>query len=279
MSLENNLKQIGLGEKEAKVYLAALELGPTNIQNLTKKSEIKRSTVYEMIKDLKEEGLLTETTKGKRKIFIAAEPENLKRNIKSKEQLLNDILPELKSLSNIGFVKPKITFYEGREELREIWHDTLRTTSKISYWISPIQSINATVGEEFLNKYVEERTKKGIWVKSIHITSQKASYKYIEPQFHEKTLRKMRFTPLEIDISNTIAIWDDKVAIMSSQKEGFGFIVESKDYAKSMKVFHDLLWNISKPYKEIIFDKQEKNDENKEVTQKSQLATEEDIYY
>jgi len=254
MSLENDLKTIGLEEKEARIYLSALELGPTNIQNLSKKSEIKRSTVYEMIKNLKEQGLISETTKGKRKIFIASKPEKLKRSIKSKEQLLNDILPELKSISNVGFIKPKITFYEGKEELREIYHDTLKTKNKIAYWISPIQSINETVGEDFLNKYVEERTKKSIWVKSIHVTSQKAPYKYLEPQFHEKTLRRMRFTPIEINIHNTIAIWDNKVAIISSKKEGFGFVVESEDYANAMKVFHELLWNISKPYGDMNFD-------------------------
>lgn len=273
MSLENNLNQLGLEEKEAKVYLAALELGPTNIQNLTKKSEIKRSTLYEIIRNLKEQSLITEGLKGKRKIFIAAEPENLKRNIKLKEQLLNDILPELKSLNNIGFVKPKITFYEGREELREIYHDTLTTKNKIAYWISPIQSITETVGEDFLNRYVEERTKKGIWAKSIHITSKKAPYKYLEPQFHEKTLRKMRFTPAEINISNTIAIWDDKVAIMSSQREGFGFIVESKEYTTTMKIFHGLLWDISKTWEETF------KDEKNSLAQKPQKASEEDIYY
>lgn len=274
MSLENNLKQLGLEEKEAKVYLAALELGPTNIQNLTKKSDIKRSTLYEIIRNLKEQGLLSEGIKGKRRIYTASEPENLKRKIKLKEQLLNDILPELKSISNIGFVKPKITFYEGPEELREIYQDTLRTNSKSSFWISPIQSITETVGEDFLNKYVEDRTKKGIWVKSIHITSKKAPYKYIDPQFHEKTLREMRFSPIEIDISNTIAIWDDKVAIMSSQKEGFGFIVESKEYANTMKIFHELLWNISKPWEEIFGGKK-----NYLQNQKPQKATEEDLYY
>jgi hypothetical protein len=209
--------------------------------------------------------LITESIKGKRKIYIASEPEKLKQSIKEKELLLNQILPELQSRNNVSAVKPKITFYKGREELRRIYYSTLETKEKMTYWISPIQSINETVGEDFLNKYVEERTKKGIWAKSVHITSHKAPYKYIEPQFHEQTLRKMRFTPAEMDIPDTIAIYDNKVAIMSSRKEGFGFVVESEDYSKTMRVFHDLLWNISKPWHEMNFDSQHKSEENEET--------------
>lgn len=261
MNLENELEKIGLEKREAKIYLVALEFGPINIQNLAKKSAIKRTTAYEVIKNLKDTGLLSEIIKGKRKLIVATSPDKFKKDAKEKERLISRILPELKSIDNSSLIKPKITFYEGRNELREIWKNTLKTESKLSYWISPIKSINETVGEEFLNNYVEERSQLGIWVKSIHITSKKESYAYIEPQFHKKTLRRMRFTPAEIDISDTIAIWDNKVAIMSSKKEGFGFVVESEDYANAMKVFHELLWNISKPWHEMNFDGKNKTEE------------------
>lgn len=269
MSLENDLKSIGLEEKEAKVYLAALELGPTNIQDLAQKSGIKRSTVYEMIKNLKLMGLILETTKGKRKLFIASEPEKLKRNITVKEKLLNEILPELKSISNVGFIKPKITFYEGKEGLREIYRKTLDTKSKLALWISPISDIFETVGEDFLIKYINERTKKEIWIKSIHVTSKKVhDYNLLPPETYEKTFRKIRFTPLGINISNTIAIWDNKTAIINSRKEGMGIIIESEDHTNMMKVFHELLWNISKPYGDMDFDNKHKNAENDNVEEK-----------
>lgn len=253
MRLINDLKQLGLDEKEAKVYLAALELGPTNIQDLTKKSQIKRSTVYEMIKNLKEMGLISETTKHKRKLIVASEPENIKRNLVAKEKLLNQLMPELKGISNIGFVKPKMTFYEGKEGLREIYWDALNVKkNEMALWVSPIKSVMETVGEDFLNKYIAEKAKRGLWVKSIHIFSEKVpTYKYLAPETYDKTLRKVRFTPPVMDISNTIVIYGSKVSVISSRKEGFGFVVESEDYANTMRIFYDLLWNISKPYGEM----------------------------
>lgn len=161
---------------------------------------------------------MSETTKGKRKLIIAAEPENLKKNLIQKERLLAEILPELKSISNVGFNKPKIMFFKGREGLREIYWDTLKVKSKMEYWVSPIQDIAETVGIDFLMKYIDERTKKGIWIKSLHISNKKFPYKYFDPATYEKTLRKVRFSPPEVDIANT------------------------------MKVFYDLLWNVSKEY-------------------------------
>lgn len=269
MSLENDLKSIGLEEKEARVYLAALELGPASIQRLTDKSAIKRSTVYEMLKSLRQRGLVSEITKGKRRLIAASDPEKLKRSIKEKEQLLNQILPELRTLNNTGAVKPKITYYEGKEGLKEIYMIALETKDKRADWVSPIKSIFETVGEDFLNKYVETKKKMGYWIRSIHVTEQKVvTYKYLDPKTFEETLRKVRFTPTNINIANTIGIWDNKVAVISSRKEGFGFIIESEDYTNTMKVFYDLLWSISKPWHEMNFDKSGENAENNETKEK-----------
>ena len=39
---ENELQQLGLSEKEAKVYLASLELGSTSVLEISKKAGLKR---------------------------------------------------------------------------------------------------------------------------------------------------------------------------------------------------------------------------------------------
>jgi sugar-specific transcriptional regulator TrmB len=246
---------------------------------LAQKSGIKRSTVYEMLKNLEPIGLITESIKGKRKIYIAAEPEKLKRSIKEKEHLLNQILPELRSLDNTGTAKPKITYYEGRDGLRQIYNLALETTTKKVDWVSPIRSIMETVGEKFLEEHIEKRAKEKYWVRSIQITEQQVdTYKYLDPTTFDKTYRKVRFSPPGMDIPNTFGIWDNKVAIISTRKEGFGLIIESEDLVRTMRVFYELLWSASKTWQEL-FDNPDKSGENKAPAQKPQAATEEDIYY
>jgi HTH-type transcriptional regulator, sugar sensing transcriptional regulator len=250
--LNKDLEKIGLSEKEALVYLSALELGPTNIQNLTNKSGIKRSTVYEMIKKLESLSLMTQTTKGKRRLIVAAPPENLIRTLKEREKLLKEILPELKSINNTGFVKPKITFYDGREGLREIYMEALKSSTNNADWISPMKSILETVGVEWMEKYVELKVKLNYWIRSIHVSDLIIDdYRYQDPSTFKKTLRDVRFSPKGINIPNAIGIYDNKVAILSSRKEGFGFIIESEDFAQSMHELYSLLWNRSKTWEEL----------------------------
>lgn len=265
MNIQEVLNQIGLEEKEAKVYLAALELGPTTIQDITRKSGINRTTVYQALKNLKAQNLASQTIAGKRKLILASDPASLKQNIKRKEYLLNSIFPELITLSNLNPVKPKIRFYEGREGHREIYRETLKSKDKTLYWISPINTQMETIGEDFLDFYIKERVAKKIFIKLIQKTSPTAPAKYNNPATFKKELKDVRYLPQEMDLPNIIAIFENKVAVMSTQKEGFGFIIESADYTKSMKVFYELLWNISKPYGETTFSKKAEPKKDNEI--------------
>ena len=77
--LQKDLQKIGLSEAESKVYLAALELGETNIGRLAKKSGIKRTTTYLVVDTLKEKGLLSSLKKKNKVFFYADDPRALQR--------------------------------------------------------------------------------------------------------------------------------------------------------------------------------------------------------
>ena len=51
------LTNLGLSEKSAQVYVAALSLGTSSVQTLAKKSGLKRPTAYSYIEELLQEGL------------------------------------------------------------------------------------------------------------------------------------------------------------------------------------------------------------------------------
>ena len=75
--LEKELQQLGLSDKEAKTYLASLELGPVSVQEIAKKSGLKRPTVYFAIEQLIKMGLMSSFEKGKKRYFSAESPERL----------------------------------------------------------------------------------------------------------------------------------------------------------------------------------------------------------
>ena len=70
-NLEIELQRVGLDERQAKVYLAALELGPSPVQKIAQRAGIPRATVYLVLNDLQGKGLITTYDEGKKTFFVA----------------------------------------------------------------------------------------------------------------------------------------------------------------------------------------------------------------
>ena len=112
------LKNLGLSENEAKVYMAMLELGPSVVVEISRKSQINRPTTYVQIESLKKKGLVSTQTKGKKQIFIAESPDKLEllidselKTVENKKSELNNFLPELLSLFNSSGERPHVKFF------------------------------------------------------------------------------------------------------------------------------------------------------------------------
>src|ERR1041385_3599766 len=122
--LARDLGKLGLSDKEALVYLASLELGPSPVQIISRKAEVNRATTYVMIEALLQKGLMSTFEKGKKVMYTAEKPERLHRIVHTeraavdeKEQVVKRLLPELEALSNAAGERPKVSFYEGIEGL------------------------------------------------------------------------------------------------------------------------------------------------------------------
>ena len=81
-----SLKQIGLKEKEIKVYLIILKLGSLSAQTISSETGIKRTTVYLVLEKLKKIGLVGEIIEKNKKIFFAEKPEKLLKIIQAKKK-------------------------------------------------------------------------------------------------------------------------------------------------------------------------------------------------
>lgn len=122
---EKELKEIGLNEKEAKVYLAALELGEATVQEIARKSGVKRPTVYLEAESLKQKGLISTIKKTKKTLYYAENPRVIETILDEKKRRLLGIMPGLLSITNLLDKKPIIRFFEGREGVKEVYKDIL----------------------------------------------------------------------------------------------------------------------------------------------------------
>ncbi|MBD3360629.1 hypothetical protein GF366_02380 [Candidatus Peregrinibacteria bacterium] len=76
-TIQKILTEIGLSEKETQVYLALLQLEHTTVQWIAKKTNLNRTTIYDILESLQKKGLVRFYVKDKTRYYIAAEPERL----------------------------------------------------------------------------------------------------------------------------------------------------------------------------------------------------------
>ena len=88
--LENNLKNLGLTDKETIVYLEVLKNGRVSPTDVAKATKINRTTVYSVAKELIKKGLFLEGLAGQAASLLAVQPQNLKFLIQKEEKQLEE---------------------------------------------------------------------------------------------------------------------------------------------------------------------------------------------
>jgi Cd2+/Zn2+-exporting ATPase len=99
MDLQTALTEIGFTEYEAKVYLALLRENPANGYQVSKKSGVPRSMVYEALGRLSTRGAVLETIEDRATLYRPLPPEMLlDRRQKEHKQLLAELREGLQAL-------------------------------------------------------------------------------------------------------------------------------------------------------------------------------------
>lgn len=247
MLLDRNLQKFGLNEKEAKVYLATLQLGSGTILEIAKKAELKRPTVYLILDDLRNKGLITEIPKEKKRLFLAENPEKIKDLIKQKEKAFNDILPLLSAISNVNKEKPQVTFYEGVEAIiNNIYKETWNINEEVLFY-AQIKDMLENFPEVLQN--FEKSIKAGKVKKARELISDiPEDIEYAHKFKDNYPAHQVRVVPKGYQFFNTDnIIYRNKLAIISLKKNIFAVVIESKDIADTYHKLFNLAWQVCQP--------------------------------
>ncbi len=251
--LEKTLQELGLSYKEAKVYLACLELGSSPVQKIAQYANINRVTTYVILENLVKKGLASNIEKGKKTLFTAEEPVHLKslldkevEEIEEKKKSLNQIMPELKELLQLSGKKPVVRVYEGRDGLVSLRKDYIKNSKTGSNWTSfiPIDYLYEVFPPP-KEKLPSQRVKKRISSRVIYNT-QKENVLPSDP----KILRKTRCVPYkEFPFKSGIDIYgEDKTAIINYKDKLMGVMIESKELHDTFGIIFELAWEAAQKY-------------------------------
>ena len=259
MFLEDPLKQIGLSEKEAKIYLAALELGEDSVQNIAKKAGIKRPTAYLIIEDLKQKGLIFEKPNSRGHIYIAENPDKLKSILEERKRTLGEALPFLRTIYNVEKGKPQVRVYEGLEAMKQIYIDEVwKSKTEILYFAS-IKAIEKSIPKHlnFFIEGIEENHFQGK-IKEF-INPDPIDIEYGKKAIENNPNCQIGLIPKDFPFrfsESDVAIFENKIMIASFDQKLFITIIESKVIVDNMRALYEMAWSQATPLKKYLENKE-----------------------
>ena len=236
-NITETLINLGLNEKQAKVYLACLELGSATIAELAEKSGVKRTSIYNFLEELIHKGFISELHQDGQILLIAEDPKLLIK--KSQEQLLGaqKIFPELLAMFNRPGNKPKVHFYQGIAGLKKVYEETLKSREPI-YAFTDYEKLMPLM-ENWMWNYSAERAKRGIAFTAIAKEGEWARKALARSKEHKRQLKIVK----DINLDTEINIYENKAAILSFQRPYSGVIIEDAAISQTLKSIWQLLWN------------------------------------
>lgn len=237
MDIQTQLKEAGLHRSEIIIYLYLLEQGISSPPQIAKGTKIARTNCYNILKSLKEKDLIEEQFKNKRKLYLACDPNALLESLERKKRAVEQILPDLRGIFTIQKNKPKIRFYDGLEQIKKIYEETLSAKKIIA--IGSTKKIYDLMPEFYLD-YANKLKKHQIVFYDLQ-TEYSRSTK-VQPDAQGKLYEVKFFQPNTEDLPTDMLIWDDNVALLTLEEPYFGTIISNSAISKSFKIIFDSLW-------------------------------------
>lgn len=234
------LKAFGFDEKEARIYLAGLELGPTTVLALSRRTRLPRTTLYPILEELRRRGHF-KLGKGKRgSTYTAEDPKELDTRMRTRARQLADALPQFELLRGSVHEQAGVTIFEGADGFRQLWQRIFNSGVKEYRNLTAGVGLTEFVREQYLvERIIKERVRRGIRSKHL-IKDSRIARQIIAKDAQE--LRESRLLPSSIELPATVIIFGDEAAFISTRKENTMTLLASPETAATLTTMFDLLW-------------------------------------
>ncbi len=234
------LEEMGLSTKEAEIYLSLLGKNRMSLAEITRASGIKRATCYEHLESLLRRNFVTRVPLGKRTAYAAVSPKKVLSDFKRRVVSVETKLQEMTALHEQAINKPRITFYEGKRELRHIYDDIFQTIGDV-YSIFPPDVFFENFSEHDYDDFDRESQGHAFKQRDLYVASK-----------HVKKIRNIRkkngganiadkVLPNDFKTNVDVLVFGDKVALISL-RDLSAIEIENKDIADLFRTMHTFIW-------------------------------------
>jgi sugar-specific transcriptional regulator TrmB len=243
--MEEALMQLGLNQKEAKLYLYLLQNGSQTALQAAKGLDEKRTNTYMLLDSLTEKGIVSANNDGGARHFAAGDPNSLKSLLEAEQQrqarasaALRVALPQLRSLYTLANNKPGVIHLAGIEGYLAMLDDSHRSTTDILVMASDEAPTDPETFE-LLKGRLYARKDAGIATRALFHHNGKEEQMLHDFRDRGTDLRFMGTRPF----NGEVAIYEDNVVFTVYKPSLVTTIVTNSRIADTMRYMFDELWD------------------------------------
>lgn len=234
------LKDIGLTENEAGVYLAALSLGPTTILKIAVATEMKRTTVYSVVQWLQQKGLMRIEVKGFKKLFVAEPPEKLEIIFEERRERFKKVFPEFSALYHLKGGESFIKYYEGLTGIKSVYENLMRDIRPHEdYLVITDQKRWLSLDPKYFLDFTERRAKLPITIRMLmQDTDVARDFKKKEKNYNVH----IKLLPQQTALTTNLVIIPRRVVIHQLTPPILAIVIENKSVVQMHKELFEIIW-------------------------------------
>lgn len=252
LDITKALQNIGCNENQVSVFIFLLNNGESSIAQITKGTNIPRTTVYRTCRELTTSKLVETVMSQPSDKYKAAPSITLQFQIEKKKQELETFTQSMEliseSIKNLekGLPKTTVRYFKGIEGMKQlIWNTTRAQEEIIGYSVFGRKDI---VGKEFIKKYnaeiISHNIKDRIIITNTTIPIALAT---LSTSFQRKYQNIRVIEIPNFYISGDTYIYDNIYAVnFWNENEVVGIEIENIEIAKIQKSIFESMWRISK---------------------------------
>jgi sugar-specific transcriptional regulator TrmB len=243
--LLKQLADVGLADKEARVYLALLPRHDVGSSKLIMATGLHRQFVYDALERLEKLGLAKHVIQNGRKKFSANPPLRLLSIVEEKRLAAQDVARQLQDRYSAKH-EQDFEVFQGESAFMAHQYDMMERVaqnSEVQAICGPTERFLFTLGAE-ADDFESRRIEKGMSVRYIGMEPQREALTEMRKW---RKLWEFRIFPGQSTGLVDTDIWPDNITFNIFGDPVLSFTITNKVVADGYREFFESLWNLSKP--------------------------------
>ncbi len=232
------LSLLGLTKNESKVFFDLVKHGKSSVLDISKRTAIHRTNVYDTLRELEIKGFAFEVVEGDKKLFIARKSDKIIEYVDEIKQEVRDIAPYLKQIEREELYEESIVMSKGTSAIRGALSGLLDLKEEINIY-GATKEAPENFGIAFLDEFHRNRVKNKITMNHI--------YHYDAPERIKKlnglAYTEARYLPKKYYSAVSTAICGDTVILFIFTNPVSMIKIKNKAIADSYNKYFEILWS------------------------------------